>query len=309
MTLRPLAFYDLIQELVKPVDLIPSTRAGKSCSIDFQLTLEQADLIAMNSDTKTIIMRFSHPKSSTYSNSHHDDDDDSSPLLDDNFPQDLTLSLNGQPVNLPPAISNPNKPNIPPKRLGQHVDLTKQAKLCHFVINRLSIRWLPEPNKTFFATVFIADKIDSQTLLKRITERGEISSDSSKKYFVDSDNEIATTNLRATLLCPLGKVRMSVPCKATTCDHLPCFDALTYLQMNEKKYSWQCPVCYNKAHYSDLRIDGFFRSILETTPPDVTEIILEPNGNWTPVLKESKLIAITGSTTEVITISDDDSDG
>jgi hypothetical protein len=56
-----------------------------------------------------------------------------------------------------------------------------------------------------------------------------------EKLNEDADSEIATTMLRVSLICPLGKMRMSTPCRASTCMHLQCFDASLYLQMNERK--------------------------------------------------------------------------
>ena len=41
--------------------------------------------------------------------------------------------------------------------------------------------------------------------------------------------------LQVSLACPLGKMRMNIPCRSSTCDHLQTFDAALYLQMNEKK--------------------------------------------------------------------------
>lgn len=64
---------------------------------------------------------------------------------------------------------------------------------------------------------------------------------------------------KLTLVCfvpQLGKMRLSVPCRAVTCSHLQCFDAALYLQMNEKKPTWICPVCDKKAAYESLIIDG-----------------------------------------------------
>jgi len=57
-------------------------------------------------------------------------------------------------------------------------------------------------------------------------------------------------------------MRMKVPCRSVTCDHLQCFDAMTYLRMNEKKPTWFCPVCDRHAEYSKLIIDG---SVVYTT--------------------------------------------
>ena len=54
----------------------------------------------------------------------------------------------------------------------------------------------------------------------------------------------------------LGKMRLTIPCRAVTCTHLQCFDAALYLQMNEKKPTWICPVCDKKAAYESLILDG-----------------------------------------------------
>lgn len=49
-------------------------------------------------------------------------------------------------------------------------------------------------------------------------------------------------------------MRMTTPCRSSTCDHLQCFDASLYLMMNEKKPKWQCPVC-NKSGMHILTCD------------------------------------------------------
>lgn len=77
-----------------------------------------------------------------------------------------------------------------------------------------------------------------------------------EKLSDDGDCEIATTSLRVSLMCPLGKMRMTTPCRAITCNHLQCFDASLYLQMNERKPTWNCPVCDKPSLYDNLVIDG-----------------------------------------------------
>lgn len=59
-------------------------------------------------------------------------------------------------------------------------------------------------------------------------------------------------------------MRLTVPCRAVTCSHLQCFDAALYLQMNEKKPTWICPVCDKKAAYESLIIDGLVHFINNT---------------------------------------------
>lgn len=107
----------------------------------------------------------------------------------------------------------------------------------------------------------------------------------------DADSEIATTSLRVSLACPLGKMRMSTPCRASTCSHLQCFDASLFLQMNERKPTWNCPVCDKPALYDNLVIDGYFQEVLNSNKllPDVNEIQLLQDGSWENlVLKKEK---------------------
>lgn len=113
-----------------------------------------------------------------------------------------------------------------------------------------------------------------------------------EKLNEDADSEIATTSLRVSLACPLGKMRMSTPCRATTCSHLQCFDASLFLQMNERKPTWNCPVCDKPALYDNLTIDGYFQEVLVSNKllPDVNEIQLLQDGSWENLVvkKENK---------------------
>ncbi len=59
-----------------------------------------------------------------------------------------------------------------------------------------------------------------------------------------------------------GKMRMTYPCRANTCDHLQCFDANLYLMMNERKPKWLCPVCNKPAFFDNLLLDGFFKEVM-----------------------------------------------
>ena len=55
---------------------------------------------------------------------------------------------------------------------------------------------------------------------------------------------------------------MTLPCRASTCDHLQCFDADLYLKMNEKKPKWVCPVCNKPAYFEHLGGSQFKKNIL-----------------------------------------------
>lgn len=77
-------------------------------------------------------------------------------------------------------------------------------------------------------------------------------------------------------------MRMITPCRASTCNHLQCFDASLYLLMNEKKPTWNCPVCDKQAIFENLVIDGYFEQVLQShfLTLDDTEIQLHNDGSW-----------------------------
>uniref|UniRef100_A0A8C2RTS1 Protein inhibitor of activated STAT 1 n=1 Tax=Capra hircus TaxID=9925 RepID=A0A8C2RTS1_CAPHI len=92
----------------------------------------------------------------------------------------------------------------------------------------------------------------------------------------------------------LGKMRLTIPCRALTCSHLQCFDATLYIQMNEKKPTWVCPVCDKKAPYEHLIIDGLFMEILKYCT-DCDEIQFKEDGSWAPMRSKKEVQEVSAS--------------
>ncbi|XP_051751754.1 E3 SUMO-protein ligase PIAS2 isoform X5 [Ctenopharyngodon idella] len=146
-------------------------------------------------------------------------------------------------------------------------------------------------------SVYLVRQLTSPLLLQRLRMKGIRNPDHSRalikeKLTADPDSEIATTSLRVSLMCPLGKMRLTVPCRAVTCSHLQCFDAALYLQMNEKKPTWICPVCDKKAAYESLIIDGLFMEILNDCT-DVDEIKFQEDGTWCPMRPKKETLKVS----------------
>ncbi|XP_076411655.1 E3 SUMO-protein ligase PIAS2 isoform X9 [Peromyscus maniculatus bairdii] len=153
----------------------------------------------------------------------------------------------------------------------------------------------PLPN--YSMSVYLVRQLTSAMLLQRLKMKGIRNPDHSRalikeKLTADPDSEIATTSLRVSLMCPLGKMRLTIPCRAVTCTHLQCFDAALYLQMNEKKPTWICPVCDKKAAYESLILDGLFMEILNDCS-DVDEIKFQEDGSWCPMRPKKEAMKVT----------------
>ena len=85
---------------------------------------------------------------------------------------------------------------------------------------------------------------------------------------------------------------------ASTCMHLQCFDASLYLQMNERKPTWNCPVCDRAALYENLVIDGYFQDVIASSnlKSDDNEIQLQKDGSWSTLTNKNDTCNIDSQT-------------
>lgn len=145
-----------------------------------------------------------------------------------------------------------------------------------------------EANRTHCVGVYLFNRISVGALVNGLVAKSVLEASETKRMVQaklsigDSDFLIETSTLKVALVCPLMKCRMQLPARARHCKHVQCFDLQPYLLMNEKKPSWQCPVCDGPAPYDALIIDGLFKSIIEQTR-DVDEVEFTPDGEWTKV--------------------------
>lgn len=308
--LKKLAFFDVLATLLKPSTLMPSnnTQRNQEGSFYFHLTPQQAEDIALHRDIRNptkvehviqVQLRFCLLETSCEQ--------------EDYFPPNIVVKVNNKLCTLPNPIPT-NKPGVDPKRPPRPVNITPHVKISPLLANHISVSWNTEYNRCYAAACYLVRKLCSTTLLQRMKQKGAKAADFTRalikeKLNEDADSEIATTMLKVSLICPLGKMRMTTPCRASTCLHLQCFDASLYLQMNERKPTWNCPVCDKPAVYDNLVIDGYFQEVLASTKlsPEDTEIQLHKDGSWSTHIKQSESLddSVGKVVQKVEVISDD----
>ncbi|XP_057690530.1 E3 SUMO-protein ligase PIAS1-like isoform X2 [Corythoichthys intestinalis] len=279
--LQRLPFYDMLDELIKPTSLASdnSQRFQETC-FAFALTPQQVQQISSSMDISVTKCDFSVQVQLRFCLS------ETSCPQEDHFPPSLCVKVNGKPCNLPGYLP-PTKNGVEPKRPSRPINITSLVRLSTTVPNTIVVSWTAEIGRNYSMAVYLVKQQTSTVLLQRLRAKGIRNPDHSRalikeKLTADPDSEIATTSLRVSLLCPLGKMRLTIPCRALTCSHLQCFDATLYIQMNEKKPTWVCPVCDKKAPYEHLIIDGLFVEILNSCM-DCDEIQFKEDGNWAPM--------------------------
>ncbi|XP_053560473.1 E3 SUMO-protein ligase PIAS3 isoform X2 [Bombina bombina] len=280
--MKRLPFYDVYDELIKPTTLAStSTQRFEEAHFNFALTPQQVHQILTSREilpgakcdyTVQVQLRFCLCETSC--------------PQEDYFPPNLFVKVNGKLCPLPGYLP-PTKNGAEPKRPSRPISISPLIRLTSTVPNTIVVNWSSEFGRNYSLSVSLVKQLTSATLLQKLRAKGIRNPDHSRalikeKLTADPDSEIATTSLRVSLMCPLGKMRLTVPCRAITCTHLQCFDAALYLQMNEKKPTWTCPVCDKKAPYDTLIIDGLFMEILNFCT-DCDEIQFMEDGSWCPM--------------------------
>ncbi|XP_007486695.1 E3 SUMO-protein ligase PIAS2 isoform X1 [Monodelphis domestica] len=290
--LKSLPFYDVLDVLIKPTSLVQSSiQRSQEKFFIFALTPQQVREICISRDflpggrrdyTVQVQLRLCLAETSC--------------PQEDNFPNSMCIKVNGKLFPLP-GNTQSQKNGIEQKRHGRPLNITSLVRLSSAVPNQISICWASEIGKNFSMSVYLVRQLTSAMLLQRLKMKGIRNPDHSRalikeKLTADPDSEIATTSLRVSLMCPLGKMRLTIPCRAATCTHLQCFDAALYLQMNEKKPTWICPVCDKKAAYESLILDGLFMEILNECS-DVDEIKFQEDGSWCPMRPKKDALKVS----------------
>lgn len=238
------------------------------------------------------------------------------------LPYNISVSVNDRQCKLP-ILNIPTKAGITPWRCNVPIDITQQTDLRNPSQNTLKICWSGEPHE-YMAAVYVAEKLTWNELLINLKSRPLYASNETKKMIKksmehDMDMEdVGVDSMISTIRDPLSKTKMELPARGKDCLHWQCFDAIQFLQMNEQKQTWLCPLCKKKIKFENLEIDEFFLSILKSPnlSKDCEYVMLYENGSWSekkpPNYSNASEVKSNDNQSnnqiDVITLSDSDSD-
>jgi E3 SUMO-protein ligase PIAS1 len=95
-----------------------------------------------------------------------------------------------------------------------------------------------------------------------------------------ADPDIEVSSRIISLKCPLSYTRLQTPCRGSGCKHNQCFDATSYLQLQEQAPTWTCPQCNKPVPWHQLVLDQYVQDILNNTSDDTEQVTIEPDGRW-----------------------------
>lgn len=124
-------------------------------------------------------------------------------------------------------------------------------------------------------------KFTVEELTQRIKQRSVISRQSvlneMMKKANDPDIEVGSSVM--SLKDPVSTVRIKTPCRSTVCSHNQCFDADSFLQLQEQAPTWICPICNKTISFEALAVDQYVEEILSKVR-NADQVTIQANGEW-----------------------------
>lgn len=124
-------------------------------------------------------------------------------------------------------------------------------------------------------------KFSVDELTRRIKQRNVITRQSVLNEMVEkaNDPDIEVGSSVMSLKDPISTLRITTPCRSTLCTHNQCFDADSFLQLQEQAPTWTCPICNKTISYEALAVDEYVEEILGKVR-NADQVTIQPNGEW-----------------------------
>lgn len=219
---------------------------------------------------------------------------------DDMYPFNLAVKVNGESLALPAPIPCKVSGGLTGK-VYLPIDIISSCSLRPCTMNEVCVTWEPVSSRDYVVGLFLVKKLTVATVLSGLEKLSAALTRVMVKLKVKRretmGDDVTIIRFHVSLTCPLSQSRIKVPCRARSCRHLDCFDGYNYLQTNEQRPTWTCPVCGLRAPLSCLVVDELFEQILANVPGDCDAVVFHEDGSWTPSSASQRDDGATASST------------
>ncbi|GAA5857975.1 hypothetical protein JCM9279_005132 [Rhodotorula babjevae] len=184
----------------------------------------------------------------------------------------VTIAANTKGIKKQPGTAPPV--NLSPKA-GTALSLAPGAP------NRAEVHYI-NTDKVFYLIAYLVE----YTPVDKVVNRVKAGKTKSKEEVIqsiiaiNSDEDVDASALGVSLRDPLAYTRIDIPIRSAHCEHIACFDATTWFEVNEQTPQWQCPICSKTLKVDDIVVDGYFEDILKVCSSAVEAVTVEPDGTW-----------------------------
>lgn len=261
-------FYNLKRMISGSPKLAGKSAGRETCLMRFRLNETEKGLLNSSPDTRIFLL--------------------CGPISQGNrvhieFPQPNEIKLNDTLI----------KDNV--RGLKNKVGTAKPADLTKFV-NIDSENYLQLvyafTKEDYLVYLYIVTLNNPEKILQEILDRPKIVKQYTLAYINkmldgDEDEDLMMTSTVISLQCPISYSRMKYPSKSINCDHLQCFDAMSFILSQIQIPTWQCPVCQKSIEIGHLAICEFVASIVATADHCMEQVQINSDGTWLPKEEEA----------------------
>jgi E3 SUMO-protein ligase PIAS1 len=257
-------FYKIEEMLLSDIKLDPSPSHRQTTTR--ALTLSADDALRMRGDPELKLLLFSAMDNPLISYGQQDVA----------FPSQIEVKINGDEV----------KANF--KGLKNKPGSTRPADITDYVRkspanyrNTIQVTYALTQKK-YNMYIYLVKKHSIEDLAKRIKDRQVITKQQVLREMRDkaNDPDIEVGSVNLSLKDPISTLRIAIPCRSTLCSHNQCFDAESFLQLQEQAPTWNCPICNKTVSYQALAVDQYVQEILQSVSKSTDQVTIEPNGEW-----------------------------
>ncbi|CAF9906400.1 SUMO ligase siz1 [Imshaugia aleurites] len=259
---KPSPFYSILEPLSPVLDCKARDQTRDTVDLTINLRADIAERLSADRSTRAMIYSASDPIS-PFSK------------VDIEFPYQLEIKINQDEVNAN-FRGLKNKPGT-----TRPVDITTFLRPKPGYDNHMVVTYALT-KKRFLIVVNLVKRHPVEDLVAKLKSGKTIAKEQVVREMISKseDAEIVATSSIMSLKCPLSTLRIDVPCRSSVCSHNQCFDAASFLQLQEQAPTWTCPVCNKAAAYEHLQVDQYVADILKSTLKSVDQVTIEPNGTW-----------------------------
>ncbi|GAA5923708.1 uncharacterized protein JCM15063_003737 [Sporobolomyces koalae] len=278
---RPSPFYRVEKSLSPPVTLFKAEQGDRKVGcLSFGLTEVQRTLINRARESPSnpqYEVRLYCTSDNNYSIGRPHASQFPAPI---EFPQICEIKLNNVLVNANTKGIKKQPGTTPPVNLSSKKGpsvMTAPGQL-----NRVEVAYSNTDRTTYYMVAYLVET----TPLKKVVEKVKAGRTKAKEEVIQSivdinkDEEIAASSFSVSLRDPLSFARIGIPVRSKLCNHISCFDAETWFEMNEQTPTWNCPICSKTLKPEDMVVDGFMEDILKTCSSSVDKVEVNPDGTW-----------------------------
>ncbi|KAF2176257.1 hypothetical protein K469DRAFT_607743 [Zopfia rhizophila CBS 207.26] len=196
------------------------------------------------------------------------------------FPSQIEVRINGEEVKAN-YKGLKNKPgSTRPADLTDYIRKTQNYR--NQIVVTYALTQKASRHEKYNIFIYLVKKHSVEELAKRIAQRHVISKQSviNEMLRKANDPDIVVDSTVMSLKDPISTLRMTLPCRSNLCNHNQCFDAESFLQLQEQAPTWQCPVCNKTVSFEGLAVDQYVQEILESVPKGTDQVTIEHNGKW-----------------------------